>query len=146
MQAAPAVHDSMKLRLSMMEPVEHVALACQTGFLPKNKVAILPRAPMRPFMAGCGGGVKAHTAARACLTSTGGGIRPRWLARQQKIRFYAQTETTMSISLILLILLILLLVGALPTWGHSRSWGYGPSGGLGLVVLILVVLLLMGKI
>ncbi len=52
----------------------------------------------------------------------------------------------MSISLILLILLILLLVGALPTWGHSRKWGYGPSGGLGLVVLILVVLLLMGKI
>jgi hypothetical protein len=52
----------------------------------------------------------------------------------------------MSISLILLILLILLLVGALPTWGHSRNWGYGPSGGLGLVVLILVILLLMGKI
>jgi hypothetical protein len=52
----------------------------------------------------------------------------------------------MSISMILLILLILLLVGALPTWGHSRNWGYGPSGGLGLVVLILVVLLLMGRI
>ncbi|HEX9719440.1 MAG TPA: DUF3309 family protein [Ramlibacter sp.] len=52
----------------------------------------------------------------------------------------------MSISLILLILLILLLVGALPSWGHSRNWGYGPSGGLGLVVLILLVLLLMGKI
>ena len=52
----------------------------------------------------------------------------------------------MSISLILLILLILLLVGALPTWGHSRNWGYGPSGGLGLIVLILVVLLLLGKI
>ncbi|MDP3759374.1 MAG: DUF3309 family protein [Ramlibacter sp.] len=52
----------------------------------------------------------------------------------------------MSVSLIVLILLILLLVGALPTWGHSRGWGYGPSGGLGLVVLILVVLLLMGKI
>ena len=52
----------------------------------------------------------------------------------------------MSLSLILLIVLILILVGALPTWGHSRSWGYRPSGGLGLVVLILVVLLLMGKI
>jgi hypothetical protein len=58
----------------------------------------------------------------------------------------AKKEITMSISLILLILLILLLVGALPSWGHSRNWGYGPSGGLGLVVLILVVLLLMGKI
>lgn len=52
----------------------------------------------------------------------------------------------MSISLIVLILLVLLLVGALPTWGHSRNWGYRPVGGLGLVVLILVVLLLMGKI
>ena len=52
----------------------------------------------------------------------------------------------MSISLIVLILLILLLVGALPSWGHSRKWGYGPSGGLGLVVLVLVVLLLMGKL
>ncbi|MDB6155491.1 MAG: hypothetical protein JWL90_3944 [Chthoniobacteraceae bacterium] len=47
---------------------------------------------------------------------------------------------------ILLIILILLLVGALPTWGHSRQWGYGPSGGLGLIVIILIILLLMGKI
>ena len=45
---------------------------------------------------------------------------------------------------ILLIIVILLLVGALPTWGHSRSWGYYPSGGLGLVLLILLILLLMG--
>ena len=52
----------------------------------------------------------------------------------------------MSLSLILLIVLIPILVGALPTWGHSRSWGYGPSGGIGLVVLILIVLLLMGRI
>ncbi len=52
----------------------------------------------------------------------------------------------MSISTILVIILILLLLGALPAWPHSRSWGYGPSGGLGLVVLILVILLLMGRI
>ena len=52
----------------------------------------------------------------------------------------------MSPSLILLIVLILILIGALPTWGHSRSSGYGPSGGIGLVVLILVILLLMGRI
>jgi hypothetical protein len=52
----------------------------------------------------------------------------------------------MSISLILLIILILLLVGALPTWPHSASWGYWPSGGLGLVLLILIILLLMGRI
>jgi hypothetical protein len=47
---------------------------------------------------------------------------------------------------ILLILLILMLVGALPTWPHSRSWGYYPSGGLGLVVVILLVLVLSGRI
>ena len=53
---------------------------------------------------------------------------------------------TMSIGTILLIVLILMLVGALPSWPHSRSWGYYPSGGLGLVVIILVVLLLLGRI
>ena len=47
---------------------------------------------------------------------------------------------------ILLVVLILLLVGALPTWPHSKSWGYYPSGGLGLVLLILLVLLLMGRL
>ena len=52
----------------------------------------------------------------------------------------------MSIGLILLIIVVLLLVGAIPTWPHSRKWGYGPSGGLGLVLIILLVLLLMGHI
>ena len=52
----------------------------------------------------------------------------------------------MSLSLILLIVLILILIGALPTWGHSRNWGYGPTGGIGLVVIVLIVRLLMGKI
>jgi len=47
---------------------------------------------------------------------------------------------------VLVVLLVLLLLGALPTWPHSRSWGYGPTGGLGLVLVILVVLLLLGKI
>lgn len=47
---------------------------------------------------------------------------------------------------ILLILLVLLLIGALPTWPHSRTWGYYPSGGLGLVLLIVVLLLLLGRI
>ena len=54
-------------------------------------------------------------------------------------------ETSM-LGTILVIILILILVGALPSWGHSANWGYGPSGGLGLVLLILVVLILMGKI
>jgi hypothetical protein len=55
-------------------------------------------------------------------------------------------ESKMSIGTILLIVLVLALIGVIPTWGHSRSWGYGPSGGIGLVVVILLILLLMGKI
>ena len=46
---------------------------------------------------------------------------------------------------ILLVVLILLLIGAIPSWSHSKSWGYGPSSGLGLVVIIVVVLLLTGR-
>lgn len=52
----------------------------------------------------------------------------------------------MSTGTIVLILLILLLVGAIPTWSHSRQWGYGPSGGLGLLVIVLIVLLITGRI
>ncbi len=52
----------------------------------------------------------------------------------------------MSIGTILLVVLILLLVGAIPSWPHSRNWGYAPSGGIGLILLILIVLLLMGRI
>ena len=51
-----------------------------------------------------------------------------------------------SMGTILIIILVLLLVGALPTWPYSAEWGYYPSGGLGLVVLILVILLLTGRI
>ncbi|HVD33687.1 MAG TPA: DUF3309 family protein [Gemmatimonadales bacterium] len=49
-------------------------------------------------------------------------------------------------STILIVILVLLLIGALPTWPHSRSWGYFPSGGLGLLLLILLLLLLTGRI
>ena len=52
----------------------------------------------------------------------------------------------MSVGTILLIILILILVGAIPTWPHSREWGYGPSGGLGLIVVILLVLVLLGYV
>jgi len=52
----------------------------------------------------------------------------------------------MSLGTILLIVLVLALFGAIPAWPHSRGWGYGPSGGLGLVVLILLILLLTGHI
>jgi hypothetical protein len=48
--------------------------------------------------------------------------------------------------MILLIILILILLGVIPTWGHSKSWGYGPGGIVGVLLIILIVLLLMGKI
>ena len=65
-------------------------------------------------------------------------------ARTTKRRISA-SEARM-LGTILLVILILLLIGALPNWGHSRNWGYGPSGGLGLIVLIIIILLLMGRI
>lgn len=52
----------------------------------------------------------------------------------------------MSLGTILLIVLVLILIGVIPTWPHSRSWGYAPSGLLGLVVVILLVLILMGRL
>ena len=52
----------------------------------------------------------------------------------------------MSLGMILLIVLVLALLGAIPSWPHSRQWGYYPSGGIGLVLLIIVILLLLGKI
>jgi hypothetical protein len=52
----------------------------------------------------------------------------------------------MSVWTILIILLVLALVGVIPTWNHSASWGYWPSGGIGLVLLILIVLLLLGRL
>jgi len=52
----------------------------------------------------------------------------------------------MTLGTILLIVLVLMLVGAIPTWPHSRAWGYGPSGVLGLVLAVVVVLLVMGRI
>lgn len=55
-------------------------------------------------------------------------------------------DTAMSLGTILLIVLILMLVGAIPTWPHSRAWGYGPSGGLGLIAVVLLILLLTGRL
>jgi len=51
----------------------------------------------------------------------------------------------MTLGTILLVILILALIGAIPSWPHSRNWGYGPSGGLGLVVIILLILVLTGR-
>lgn len=52
----------------------------------------------------------------------------------------------MTLGTILLIVLVLLLIGAVPSWPHSRNWGYRPSGGLGVVLLVVIVLLVLGRI
>jgi len=52
----------------------------------------------------------------------------------------------MTLGTILIIVLILMLLGVVPTWPHSRSWGYGPSGALGLILVVVIVLFLLGKI
>lgn len=52
----------------------------------------------------------------------------------------------MSVGAILLVVVVLILVGAFPAWPHSKSWGYGPSGGVGLILTILIILLLMGRL
>lgn len=52
----------------------------------------------------------------------------------------------MTLSTIFLILLVLLLIGAFPTWNYSRKWGYGPSGGMGLVAIVLVILMVTGRV
>jgi hypothetical protein len=52
----------------------------------------------------------------------------------------------MTLGTILLIILVLMLIGAIPAWPHSRSWGYGPSGGLGLILIVVIILLLLGRL
>lgn len=74
---------------------------------------------------------------RCCLPARAGELNA--LIRDTK-------EKPVTLGTILLIVLVLLLVGAFPRWSHSRSWGYAPSGGLGLVLVVVVVLLLMGRI
>ena len=55
-------------------------------------------------------------------------------------------ESQMGIGTILLVILVLALLGVIPTWPHSREWGYGPSGGVGLILVIVLILLVLGKI
>lgn len=56
------------------------------------------------------------------------------------------TENALMLITILIVVLVIALIGGLPTWPHSRSWGYGPSGGVGLILLILLVLFLLGRL
>jgi hypothetical protein len=80
------------------------------------------------------------------ITRVIGGRQGSLPTRQSHLLLHHLKEKHMSIGLIVLIILILLLIGAIPSWPHSKGWGYGPSGGLGLVVLILIILLVMGKL
>jgi Protein of unknown function (DUF3309) len=59
---------------------------------------------------------------------------------------HSDRERTIMLGTVLVVLLILMLLGALPTWPHSRNWGYGPTGGLGVVLVILIILVLLGRI
>jgi hypothetical protein len=68
------------------------------------------------------------------------------LSKPLLARLPGPAEEAAMLGTILLIVLILLLLGALPTWPHSRNWGYYPGGGIGLVLLIIIILLLMGRI
>lgn len=67
-------------------------------------------------------------------------------ARRTNARAVGELERIGNMLTVLVVILLLMALGALPTWPHSRGWGYYPSGGLGLVVIILVILLLMGRI
>ena len=66
--------------------------------------------------------------------------------KESDVRCNHRKDRLMSLGTILLIILVLALLGVLPAWPHSRSWGYGPSGLLGVLVVVLVVLFLMGQL
>jgi hypothetical protein len=59
---------------------------------------------------------------------------------------FTQLQKEINMITVLLVILLLMAIGAFPSWNHSRSWGYFPSGGLGLVVLVLLILLLLGRV
>jgi Protein of unknown function (DUF3309) len=94
------------------------------------------------------------------LRQTGASVRYRTLGRGCAGWMYAGAQTEgpgfdilmhreerfMSIGTIALIVLVLILIGVIPSWPHSRSWGYGPSGIVGVIVLVLIVLFLMGRL
>jgi hypothetical protein len=90
--------------------------------------------------------------AGAVVQLTPAELSPRWSVRLIGVDSQSTTSHKLwdversFMGLVILILVILLLLGGLPTWGYSRNWGYGPSGGLGFVLLIVVILMLMGRI
>ena len=101
---------------------------------------------------GAGTGPPANPAALAAIgagSAAGGRTRDfggRRTSETTRFVCHSSLRRTNMLGTILIVLLILMLLGALPAWGYSRSWGYGPSSGLGLIALVLVILLLMGRI
>jgi hypothetical protein len=79
---------------------------------------------------------------RCCLCTVAAKVR----GSRAKTDPYQPAEVIHMLGTILLIVLILLLIGAFPSWPHSRSWGYGPTGGLGVVLIVVIVLLVAGVI
>ena len=73
-------------------------------------------------------------------------VSARCCAGHAPILTHDTKEKLVTLGTILLIVLVLMLIGAIPRWSHSRTWGYGPSGGLGLVLVVVVALLLMGRL
>jgi hypothetical protein len=101
--------------------------------------------PQNRARAGLGACVRQRTELpRACAYAhqAPGGVRTR-LANPLT---HDTEEKPVTLGTILLIILVLMLIGAIPRWSHSRNWGYGPSGGLGLVLVVVVALLLMGRL
>jgi hypothetical protein len=90
-------------------------------------------------------GVKPSTWDRRARAGKSAGRRTK-AAKNPTVKKFNQLRSIMSTSGILLIILIVLLIGALPAWPYSNGWGYYPSGGLGLVVLILLILLITGRL
>jgi hypothetical protein len=72
------------------------------------------------------------------------GTKYLWLAFA--LRFFQEREDQTMLSTILIIVLILILIGALPRWGYSSGWGYGPGGIVGLILIIVIILALMGRL
>jgi len=63
-----------------------------------------------------------------------------------KVRSLKKGDNVIPVGTILIIVLILILIGVIPTWGHSRAWGYGPSGIVGVILVVVLILFLLGKI
>ena len=87
-----------------------------------------------------------HMLAHKCSDTSAGNIRFGVHLRQIRYDRASWSPRSSVMNTILLIVLVLLLIGALPTWPYSSGWGYGPSGGLGLVLVILLILALLGKV